>query len=249
MKINDLLMCIVKDLNSFGFENVTCIPQQDGTVAIKSIVKDKSIWVTAVSKDKVDGLTMPFVMSQLSMLSSMMNYEPYRMATITEGNHIMCDDPYSGNKVQTNAAFNFVNGATRAHIRLAPLNIGAKVPDTLKPKSCIEITPDAASAKGLATTASIFSSVDTHVRPIVDSGKLIFEFGAENSSNHCARQPFADTTEADMTIQYTFPVRMINAALSINDAFNTMQIIPTGVIIILAETDSFSFKFVIPGRS
>jgi len=250
MKINNLLWCIVKELNAFGFSSVSCIPQQDNTVVLKSIVQDKSIWVTAKSKEVVDGVTMPFVISQLGMLTSMMNFEPYREATITEGTPMQCDDPYTGGKVKSNSAFNFINGATKAHIRLAPLSHGGKVPETLDPKTdFIEFVPAQASIKNLSTTSSIFAQVDTHVRPVVENGVLIFQFGAENTSNHCARQPFAETTFQNISLAYTFPVKMINAALSIPEATNTVRIIPTGVMVIVAETEHFSYKFVIPGRN
>lgn len=246
MKINTLLMHIVKELNSFGFVNVGVAPDPTtGLISVSTTVTDRSVFVFASTNEPIPEITKPFCISNMGMLSSIMNYEAFRDGVITEATVATAKDG-----TQYTPAFNFVNGKSKTHYRMGTPSEIPRIPRLLEPpKWDVELTVTDVTVKKLSQAATIFAAVDTHVTPIITDNELCFVFGSESASTHNGCVSFDTYQAPDQRFKYRFPVKMMIAAMSIPNATVTLKILGTGTMLIEATTDTMKYKFGLPGWS
>ena len=242
--MKDILQDIVAHTHALGFLSLVKITTDEGT-AIDSMAEDRSVILTATTKDKVgefgaNVFGMPN-MDKLALHLKNPEYQKNSKLTITEAER-------NGVKVPTGIHFENEAGDFQNDFRFMVSEIINEKLKSVKFKGAnwdISFTPSLASITRMKLQSAAHAE-ETVFTVKSENGDLVFYFGDANT--HAGKFVFQGGVEGDLKHAWAYPVAQVQAILNL-DGEATMSLSDQGAMQITVDSGLAKYNYIMPAQS
>tara|TARA_B100000925_G_scaffold112290_1_gene83032 strand:- start:1750 stop:2484 length:735 start_codon:yes stop_codon:yes gene_type:complete len=243
--MKDILQDVVAKTHALGFLNLVKVTGTDDSTTIESMAEDRSVILTANTKDKVAefGASI-FGMPNLDKLALHLKnpeYQKNSKLTITEAER-------NGVKVPTGIHFENEAGDFQNDFRFMVTEIINEKLKSVKFKGAswdVEFVPSLASITRMKLQSAAHSE-ETVFTVKAENGDLVFYFG--DSNTHAGKFVFQSGITGDLKHAWAYPVAQVQAILNL-DGDAKMSLSDQGAMQITVDSGLASYNYILPAQS
>ena len=243
--MKDILQDVVAKTHTLGFLNLVKVTGTDDSTTIESMAEDRSVILTANTKDKVAefGASI-FGMPNLDKLALHLKnpeYQKNSKLTITEAER-------NGVKVPTGIHFENEAGDFQNDFRFMVTEIINEKLKSVKFKGAswdVEFVPSLASITRMKLQSAAHSE-ETVFTVKAENGDLVFYFG--DSNTHAGKFVFQSGITGDLKHAWAYPVAQVQAILNL-DGDAKMSLSDQGAMQITVDSGLASYNYILPAQS
>ena len=240
--MKDILQDVVAKTHALGFLNLVKVTGTDDSTTIESMAEDRSVILTANTKDKVAefGASI-FGMPNLDKLALHLKnpeYQKNSKLTITEAER-------NGVKVPTGIHFENEAGDFQNDFRFMVTEIINEKLKSVKFKGAswdVEFVPSLASITRMKLQSAAHSE-ETVFTVKAENGDLVFYFG--DSNTHAGKFVFQSGITGDLKHAWAYPVAQVQAILNL-DGDAKMSLSDQGAMQITVDSGLASYNYILP---
>ena len=243
--MKDILQDIVAKTHSLGFLNLVKVTGTEDSTMIESMAEDRSVILTANTKDKVAefGANI-FGMPNLDKLSLHLKnpeYQKNSKLSITKAER-------NGIEVPTGIHFENEAGDFQNDFRFMVTEIINEKLKSVKFKGAsweVNFTPSLASITRMKLQSAAHAE-ETVFTVKAENGDLVFYFG--DSNTHAGKFVFQNGIEGDLKHAWAYPVAQVQAILNL-DGNATMSLSDQGAMQISVDSGLAKYNYILPTQS
>ena len=247
--MKDILQDVVAKTHALGFLNLVKVTGTDDSTTIESMAEDRSVILTANTKDKVAefGASI-FGMPNLDKLALHLKnpeYQKNSKLTITEAER-------NGVKVPTGIHFENEAGDFQNDFRFMVTEIINEKLKSVKFKGAswdVEFVPSLASITRMKLQSAAHSEEVTFTIKVEETGgvnDVMFYFGDANT--HAGKFVFQSDVKGSLKHAWTYPVAQVQAILNL-DGQATMSLSDQGAMQITVDSGMGVYNYILPAQS
>ena len=243
--MKDILQDVVAKTHALGFLNLVKVTGTDDSTTIESMAEDRSVILTATTKDKVSefGANI-FGMPNLDKLALHLKnpeYQKNSKLTITEVER-------NGVKVPTGIHFENEAGDFQNDFRFMVTEIINEKLKSVKFKGAswdVQFVPTLASITRMKLQSAAHSE-ETVFTVKAENGDLVFYFG--DSNTHAGKFVFQNAIDGDLKHAWAYPVAQVQAILNL-DGDAKVSLSDQGAMQITVDSGLASYNYILPAQS
>ena len=243
--MKDILQDIVAKTHSLGFLNLVKVTGTTDSTTIESMAEDRSVILTAKTKDKVSEFGENiFGMPNLDKLSLHLKnpeYQKNSKLTITKAQR-------NGAEVPTGIHFENEAGDFQNDFRFMVTEIINEKLKSVKFKGAnwnVNFTPTLASITRMKLQSAAHSE-ETIFTVKAEDDDLVFHFGDANT--HAGKFVFQPKIEGTLAHGWAYPVAQVQAILNL-DGNITMSLSDQGAMQITVDSGLAEYNYILPAQS
>ena len=229
--MKDILQDVVAHTHSLGFLNLVKVSSDDATTNIESMAEDRSVIMSAVTKNKVGEFTGVFGMPNLDKLALHLKCPEYQKDSKIE----VKSAERNGETVPTHIHFENATGDFQNDYRFMNKQIIEEKLKTVKFKGAswdVEFSPSMASIQRMKFQ-SLAHSEETVFSVKSEGTNLMFNFG--DASTHAGQFVFETNANGELKHSWSWPVAQVQAILGL-DGKLSMKISDQGAMQITVDS-------------
>ena len=242
--MKDILQDVVAHTHSLGFLNLVKVSSDDATTNIESMAEDRSVIMSAVTKNKVGEFTGVFGMPNLDKLALHLKCPEYQKDSKIE----VKSAERNGETVPTHIHFENATGDFQNDYRFMNKQIIEEKLKTVKFKGAswdVEFSPSMASIQRMKFQ-SLAHSEETVFSVKSEGTNLMFNFG--DASTHAGQFVFETNANGELKHSWSWPVAQVQAILGL-DGKLTMKISDQGAMQITVDSGLATYNYILPAQS
>jgi hypothetical protein len=244
--MKSILQDIVAHTNKLGFLNIVKVTGTEDKTLIDSMADDRSVVMTAETKDPQPSMQGVFGMPQLEKLRYLVEGKEYQEDATIE---VVIADR-NGEKLPVGLHFENKDGDFKNDYRFMNTEIINEKLKTVKFRGVnwhVEVTPTVSAIQRFQFQAGANTEHTTFLAK-TDGDKLVFTFG--DQSSHGGEFVFAQGVTGKITKAWTWPVANVLSILKIADGNNTkMSFSNDGAMQIELDSGIATYKYIIPANA
>ena len=242
--IKDILTDVVAHTHSLGFLPLVKITGEDNETVIESMAEDRSVILTAKTKDPVAEFSGTFGMPNLDKLNLHLKNPEYKENAKID----VVKAERNGKEIPTNLHFENQAGDFVNDYRFMNQEIINEKLKSVKFKGAnwdIDFEPNVASIGRLKLQSAVHSEENVfNVK--TDNGNLVFSFG--DASTHAGNFVFQHDVGGKLKQTWSWPVTQVQAILGL-DGDKTMKISDQGAMQITVDSGIAEYNYILPAQS
>jgi hypothetical protein len=242
--MKDILQDVVAHTHSLGFLNLVKVSSDDATTNIESMAEDRSVIMSAVTKNKVGEFTGVFGMPNLDKLALHLKCPEYQKDSKIE----VKSAERNGETVPTHIHFENATGDFQNDYRFMNKQIIEEKLKTVKFKGAswdVEFSPSMASIQRMKFQ-SLAHSEETVFSVKSEGTNLMFNFG--DASTHAGQFVFETNANGELKHSWSWPVAQVQAILGL-DGKLSMKISDQGAMQITVDSGMTEYNYILPAQS
>ena len=242
--MKDILQDVVAHTHSLGFLNLVKVSSDDATTNIESMAEDRSVIMSAVTKNKVGEFTGVFGMPNLDKLALHLKCPEYQKDSKIE----VVSAERNGETVPTHIHFENATGDFQNDYRFMNKQIIEEKLKTVKFKGAswdVEFSPSMASIQRMKFQ-SLAHSEETVFSVKSEGTNLMFNFG--DASTHAGQFVFETNANGELKHSWSWPVAQVQAILGL-DGKLSMKISDQGAMMITVDSGMTEYNYILPAQS
>ena len=242
--MKDILQDVVAHTHSLGFLNLVKVSSDDATTNIESMAEDRSVIMSATTKNKVGELTGVFGMPNLDKLALHLKCPEYQKDSKIE----VVSAERNGETVPTHIHFENATGDFQNDYRFMNKQIIEVKLKTVKFKGAswdVEFSPSMASIQRMKFQ-SLAHSEETVFSVKSEGTNLMFNFG--DASTHAGQFVFETNANGELKHSWSWPVAQVQAILGL-DGKLSMKISDQGAMMITVDSGMTEYNYILPAQS
>ena len=242
--MKDILQDVVAHTHSLGFLNLVKVSSDDATTNIESKAEDRSVIMSAVTKNKVGEFTGVFGMPNLDKLALHLKCPEYQKDSKIE----VKSAERNGETVPTHIHFENATGDFQNDYRFMNKQIIEEKLKTVKFKGAswdVEFSPSMASIQRMKFQ-SLAHSEETVFSVKSEGTNLMFNFG--DASTHAGQFVFETNANGELKHSWSWPVAQVQAILGL-DGKLSMKISDQGAMQITVDSGMTEYNYILPAQS
>ena len=242
--MKDILQDVVAHTHSLGFLNLVKVSSDDATTNIESMAEDRSVIMSATTKNKVGEFTGVFGMPNLDKLALHLKCPEYQKDSKIE----VVSAERNGETVPTHIHFENATGDFQNDYRFMNKQIIEEKLKTVKFKGAswdVEFSPSMASIQRMKFQ-SLAHSEETVFSVKSEGTNLMFNFG--DASTHAGQFVFETNANGELKHSWSWPVAQVQAILGL-DGKLTMKISDQGAMQITVDSGLATYNYILPAQS
>ena len=242
--MKDILQDVVAHTHSLGFLNLVKVSSDDATTNIESMAEDRSVIMSAVTKNKVGEFTGVFGMPNLDKLALHLKCPEYQKDSKIE----VKSAERNGETVPTHIHFENATGDSQNDYRFMNKQIIEEKLKTVKFKGAswdVEFSPSMASIQRMKFQ-SLAHSEETVFSVKSEGTNLMFNFG--DASTHAGQFVFETNANGELKHSWSWPVAQVQAILGL-DGKLSMKISDQGAMMITVDSGMTEYNYILPAQS
>ena len=242
--MKDILQDVVAHTHSLGFLNLVKVSSDDATTNIESMAEDRSVIMSAVTKNKVGEFTGVFGMPNLDKLALHLKCPEYQKDSKIE----VKSAERNGETVPTHIHFENATGDFQNDYRFMNKQIIEEKLKTVKFKGAswdVEFSPSMASIQRMKFQ-SLAHSEETVFSVKSEGTNLMFNFG--DASTHAGQFVFETNANGELQHSWSWPVAQVQAILGL-DGKLSMKISDQGAMQITVDSGMTEYNYILPAQS
>ena len=242
--MKDILQDVVAHTHSLGFLNLVKVSSDDATTNIESMAEDRSVIMSAVTKNKVGEFTGVFGMPNLDKLALHLKCPEYQKDSKIE----VKSAERNGETVPTHIHFENATGDFQNDYRFMNKQIIEEKLKTVKFKGAswdVEFSPSMASIQRMKFQ-SLAHSEETVFSVMSEGTNLMFNFG--DASTHAGQFVFETNANGELKHSWSWPVAQVQAILGL-DGKLSMKISDQGAMQITVDSGMTEYNYILPAQS
>ena len=242
--MKDILQDVVAHTHSLGFLNLVKVSSDDATTNIESMAEDRSVIMSAVTKNKVGEFTGVFGMPNLDKLALHLKCPEYQKDSKIE----VKSAERNGETVPTHIHFENATGDFQNDYRFMNKQIIEEKLKTVKFKGAswdVEFSPSMASIQRMKFQ-SLAHSEETVFSVKSEGTNLMFNFG--DASTHAGQFVFETNANGELKHSWSWPVAQVQAILGL-DGKLSMKISDQGYMQITVDSGMTEYNYILPAQS
>ena len=242
--MKDILQDVVAHTHSLGFLNLVKVSSDDATTNIESMAEDRSVIMSAVTKNKVGEFTGVFGMPNLDKLALHLKCPEYQKDSKIE----VKSAERNGETVPTHIHFENATGDFQNDYRFMNKQIIEEKLKTVKFKGAswdVEFSPSMASIQRMKFQ-SLAHSEETVFSVKSEGTNLMFNFG--DASTHAGQFVFETNANGELKHSWSWPVAQVQAILGL-DGKLSMKISDQGAMMITVDSGMTEYNYILPAQS
>ena len=242
--MKDILQDVVAHTHSLGFLNLVKVSSDDATTNIESMAEDRSVIMSATTKNKVGEFTGVFGMPNLDKLALHLKCPEYQKDSKIE----VVSAERNGETVPTHIHFENATGDFQNDYRFMNKQIIEEKLKTVKFKGAswdVEFRPSMASIQRMKFQ-SLAHSEETVFSVKSEGTNLMFNFG--DASTHAGQFVFETNANGELKHSWSWPVAQVQAILGL-DGKLSMKISDQGAMMITVDSGMTEYNYILPAQS
>ena len=242
--MEDILQDVVAHTHSLGFLNLVKVSSDDATTNIESMAEDRSVIMSATTKNKVGEFTGVFGMPNLDKLALHLKCPEYQKDSKIE----VVSAERNGETVPTHIHFENATGDFQNDYRFMNKQIIEEKLKTVKFKGAswdVEFSPSMASIQRMKFQ-SLAHSEETVFSVKSEGTNLMFNFG--DASTHAGQFVFETNANGELKHSWSWPVAQVQAILGL-DGKLSMKISDQGAMMITVDSGMTEYNYILPAQS
>lgn len=242
--MKDILQDVVAHTHSLGFLNLVKVSSDDATTNIESMAEDRSVIMSATTKNKVGEFTGVFGMPNLDKLALHLKCPEYQKDSKIE----VKSAERNGETVPTHIHFENAAGDFQNDYRFMNKQIIEEKLKTVKFKGAtwnVTFQPSVASIARMKLMSAAHTEEPVFNVKTVDNN-LVFSFG--DASTHAGEFVFQHGIEGTLSHTWSWPVAQVQAILNL-DGDATMSISDQGAMMISVDSGMTKYDYILPAQS
>ena len=242
--MKDILQDVVAHTHSLGFLNLVKVSSDDATTNIESMEEDRSVIMSATTKNKVGEFTGVFGMPNLDKLALHLKCPEYQKDSKIE----VVSAERNGETVPTHIHFENATGDFQNDYRFMNKQIIEEKLKTVKFKGAswdVEFSPSMASIQRMKFQ-SLAHSEETVFSVKSEGTNLMFNFG--DASTHAGQFVFETNANGELKHSWSWPVAQVQAILGL-DGKLSMKISDQGAMMITVDSGMTEYNYILPAQS
>ena len=242
--MKDILQDVVAHTHSLGFLNLVKVSSDDATTNIESMAEDRSVIMSAVTKNNVGEFTGVFGMPNLDKLALHLKCPEYQKDSKIE----VKSAERNGETVPTHIHFENATGDFQNDYRFMNKQIIEEKLKTVKFKGAswdVEFSPSMASIQRMKFQ-SLAHSEETVFSVKSEGTNLMFNFG--DASTHAGQFVFETNANGELKHSWSWPVAQVQAILGL-DGKLSMKISDQGAMQITVDSGMTEYNYILPAQS
>ncbi len=242
--MKDILQDVVAHTHSLGFLNLVKVSSDDATTNIESMAEDRSVIMSATTKNKVGEFTGVFGMPNLDKLALHLKCPEYQKDSKIE----VVSAERNGETVPTHIHFENATGDFQNDYRFMNKQIIEEKLKTVKFKGAswdVEFSPSMASIQRMKFQ-SLAHSEETVFSVKSEGTNLMFNFG--DASTHAGQFVFETNANGELKHSWSWPVAQVQAILGL-DGKLSMKISDQGAMMITVDSGMSEYNYILPAQS
>ena len=242
--MKDILQDVVAHTHSLGFLNLVKVSSDDATTNIESMAEDRSVIMSATTKNKVGEFTGVFGMPNLDKLALLLKCPEYQKDSKIE----VKSAERNGETVPTHIHFENAAGDFQNDYRFMNKQIIEEKLKTVKFKGAswdVEFSPSMASIQRMKFQ-SLAHSEETVFSVKSEGTNLMFNFG--DASTHAGQFVFETNANGELKHSWSWPVAQVQAILGL-DGKLSMKISDQGAMMITVDSGMTEYNYILPAQS
>ena len=245
--MKDILQDIVSHTHALGFLNLTKITSGD-TTTIESMAEDRSVILTATTKEPVSEFNGTFGMPNLDKLALHLKNPEYQKDAKIE----VVEAERNGEVVPTHIHFENTGGDFQNDYRFMNKQIIEEKLKTVKFKGAswdVMFQPSIASITRMKLQSAAHSEETTFTIKVEETGgvtDVMFYFGDANT--HAGKFVFQTGVTGNLKHPWTYPVAQVQAILNL-DGQATMSLSDQGAMQITVDSGMGTYNYILPAQS
>ena len=242
--MKDILQDVVAHTHSLGFLNLVKVSSDDATTNIESMAEDRSVIMSAVTKNKVGEFTGVFGMPNLDKLALHLKCPEYQKDSKIE----VKSAERNGETVPTHIHFENATGDFQNDYRFMNKQIIEEKLKTVKFKGAswdVEFSPSMASIQRMKFQC-LAHSEETVFSVKSEGTNLMFNFG--DASTHAGQFVFETNANGELKHSWSWPVAQVQAILGL-DGKLSMKISDQGAMQITVDSGMTEYNYILPAQS
>ena len=242
--MKDILQDVVAHTHSLGFLNLVKVSSDDATTNIESMAEDRSVIMSATTKNKVGEFTGVFGMPNLDKLALHLKCPEYQKDSKIE----VVSAERNGETVPTHIHFENATGDFQNDYRFMNKQIIEVKLKTVKFKGAswdVEFSPSMASIQRMKFQ-SLAHSEETVFSVKSEGTNLMFNFG--DASTHAGQFVFETNANGELKHSWSWPVAQVQAILGL-DGKLSMKISDQGAMMITVDSGMTEYNYILPAQS
>ena len=242
--MKDILQDVVAHTHSLGFLNLVKVSSDDTTTNIESMAEDRSVIMSATTKNKVGEFTGVFGMPNLDKLALHLKCPEYQKDSKIE----VVSAERNGETVPTHIHFENATGDFQNDYRFMNKQIIEEKLKTVKFKGAswdVEFSPSMASIQRMKFQ-SLAHSEETVFSVKSEGTNLMFNFG--DASTHAGQFVFETNANGELKHSWSWPVAQVQAILGL-DGKLSMKISDQGAMMITVDSGMTEYNYILPAQS
>ena len=224
--------------------NLVKVSSDDATTNIESMAEDRSVIMSATTKNKVGEFTGVFGMPNLDKLALHLKCPEYQKDSKIE----VVSAERNGETVPTHIHFENATGDFQNDYRFMNKQIIEEKLKTVKFKGAswdVEFSPSMASIQRMKFQ-SLAHSEETVFSVKSEGTNLMFNFG--DASTHAGQFVFETNANGELKHSWSWPVAQVQAILGL-DGKLSMKISDQGAMMITVDSGMTEYNYILPAQS
>ena len=242
--MKDILQDVVAHTHSLGFLNLVKVSSDEANTNIESMAEDRSVIMSATTKNKVGEFTGVFGMPNLDKLALHLKCPEYQKDSKIE----VVSAERNGETVPTHIHFENTAGDFQNDYRFMNKQIIEEKLKTVKFKGAswdVEFSPSIASIQRMKFQ-SLAHSEETVFSVKSEGTNLMFNFG--DASTHAGQFVFETNANGELKHSWSWPVAQVQAILGL-DGKLSMKISDQGAMMITVDSGMSEYDYILPAQS
>tara|TARA_X000000950_G_C13838198_1_gene629036 strand:- start:1 stop:732 length:732 start_codon:yes stop_codon:yes gene_type:complete len=242
--MKDILQDVVAHTHSLGFLNLVKVSSDEANTNIESMAEDRSVIMSATTKNKVGEFTGVFGMPNLDKLALHLKCPEYQKDSKIE----VVSAERNGETVPTHIHFENTAGDFQNDYRFMNKQIIEEKLKTVKFKGAswdVEFSPSMASIQRMKFQ-SLAHSEETVFSVKSEGTNLMFNFG--DASTHAGQFVFETNANGELKHSWSWPVAQVQAILGL-DGKLSMKISDQGAMMITVDSGMSEYDYILPAQS
>ena len=242
--MKDFLQDLVAHTHSLGFLPLVKVSATDKEAAIESMAEDRSVIMTAKTKESVDEFEGTFGMPNLNRLDILLKCPEYKENFTIN----VVKQDRNGETVATGLHFQNGAGDFENDYRFMNQDIINEKLKTVKFKGAswdIEFEPSMASIQRFKFQSAAHSDENTFQVTTKD-GNLVFSFG--DATTHAGNFIFHAGVSGKLKQSWSWPVTAVQSILNLTGD-KTMRIADVGALNITVDSGLAVYEYILPAQS
>ena len=242
--MKDILQDVVAHTHSLGFLNLVKVSSDEANTNIESMAEDRSVIMSATTKNKVGEFTGVFGMPNLDKLALHLKCPEYQKDSKIE----VVSAERNGETVPTHIHFENTAGDFQNDYRFMNKAIIEEKLKTVKFKGAswdVEFSPSMASIQRMKFQ-SLAHSEETVFSVKSEGTNLMFNFG--DASTHAGQFVFETNANGELKHSWSWPVAQVQAILGL-DGKLSMKISDQGAMMITVDSGMSEYDYILPAQS
>ena len=242
--MKDILQDVVAHTHSLGFLNLVKVSSDEANTNIESMAEDRSVIMSATTKNKVGEFTGVFGMPNLDKLALHLKCPEYQKDSKIE----VVSAERNGETVPTHIHFENTAGDFQNDYRFMNKQIIEEKLKTVKFKGAswdVEFSPSMASIQRMKLQSAAHTE-ETVFTVKTENNNLVFYFG--DHSTHAGSFDFAKGITGELKHSWSWPVAQVQSILGL-DGKLTMKISDQGAMQITVDSGMATYNYILPAQS